>query len=137
MRSGCGLRLRAGELVALELGPASNRNPIPPEREIIARRWTILGPGFATWPADTMEAIAEFAPAHPRTNLELRAASVGASPQNLERSGGVYAQEFVGFPGQWMLQARSGRTVPVALQPGYTNQDYHLAMSPAGRTACI
>jgi type IV secretory pathway VirD2 relaxase len=123
-----GFRLRAGELVGLELGPRSEqeiRSAL--ERDMRAERWTGLDHALRQ-AADDKAGIADLRPGAPDEDRELRRFLVGRA-QKLEGLG--LAQEIA--PGQWTLKPGLEQTLRDLSIRGDIIKTMHRAMTNAGR----
>jgi len=122
-----GFRLRAGELVGLELGPRSDQEiQSAVEREVSAERWTSLDQALRR-AADDNGGIADLRPGAPEEDPELRRLMVGRTAK-LERLG--LAQEI--GPGQWTLKPGLEETLRELSTRGDIIKTMHRAMSRAG-----
>jgi len=122
-----GFRLRAGELVGLELGPRSEQEiQSALEREVSAERWTSLDQALRR-AADDNGGIADLRPGAPEEDPELRRLMVGRTAK-LKRLGLV--QEI--GPGQWTLKPGLEDTLRELSIRGDIIKTMHRAMSRAG-----
>ena len=122
-----GFRLRAGELVGLELGPRSEqeiRSAL--ERDVRAERWTGLDQALRN-ATDDNGGVADLRPAAPDEDRELRRFLVGRA-QKLEGLG--LAQEIA--PGQWTLKPGLEQTLRDLSIRGDIIKTMHRAMTNAG-----
>jgi type IV secretory pathway VirD2 relaxase len=123
-----GFRLRAAELVGLELGPRSEHEiRSAQESEIKAERWTRLDSSLRN-SADDNGGIADLRPGAPDEDLELRRLMVGRA-QTLERLG--LAEQIA--PGQWTLKPSLEQTLRALSIRGDIIKTMHRAMLGAGR----
>lgn len=122
-----GFRLRAGELVGLELGPRSEQEiQSALEREVSAERWTSLDQALRR-AADDNGGIADLRPGAPEEDPELRRLMVGRTAK-LERLGLVHE---IG-PGQWTRKPGLEETLRELSIRGDIIKTMHRAMSRAG-----
>jgi len=122
-----GFRLRAGELVGLELGPRSEQEiQSGLEKEVSAERWTSLD-GALRNAADDNGGVADLRPGAQDENPELRRLMLGRAAK-LERLG--LAQEIA--PGQWTLKPRLEETLRELSIRGDIIKTMHRAMSESG-----
>ena len=122
-----GFRLRAGELVGLELGPRSEqeiRSAL--ERDVRAERWTGLDQALRN-ATDDNGGVADLRPAAPNEDRELRRFLVGRA-QKLEGLG--LAQKIA--PGQWTLKPGLEQTLRDLSIRGDIIKTMHRAMTNAG-----
>jgi type IV secretory pathway VirD2 relaxase len=123
-----GFRLRAGELVGLELGPRSEQEIQSAQaREISAERWTSLDQALRR-SADDNGGIADLRPGASVEDPELRRLMVGRTAK-LERLG--LAQEI--GPGQWTLKPGLEETLRELSIRGDIVKTMHRAISRAGQ----
>ena len=124
-----GFRLRAAELVGLELGPRSQQEiQSALEKDVRAERWTAFDQSFACQPPTTMAALPICRPGPPIEDPELRRLLLGRA-QTLERLG--LAEQIA--PGQWTLKAGLEQTLRDLGIRGDIIKTMHRAMSRAGR----
>jgi type IV secretory pathway VirD2 relaxase len=125
-----GLRARAADRVALELGPRSEREISSAlEREVEAERWTGLDRALRA-AADEGGGVADLRPGSPVEDPELRRLMVGRTAK-LERLG--LADQV--SPGCWILKPGLEQTLRDLSIRGDIIKTMHRAMGVAGREA--
>lgn len=123
-----GFRLRAAELVGLELGPRSEQEiQSALQKDVQAERWTGFD-GRLRNVADDNGGIADLRPGASGEDSELRRLLVGRA-QTLERFG--LAEQIA--PGQWTLKPGLEQTLRDLSIRGDIIKTMHRAMSGAGR----
>ena len=123
-----GFRLRAAELVGLELGPRSEQEiQSALENNVRAERWTSFDRSLQRV-TDDNGGIADLRPEAPNEDPELRRLLVGRA-QTLEHFG--LAEQVA--PGQWTLKAGLEQTLRGLAIRGDIIKTMHRAMSGAGR----
>ena len=123
-----GFRLRAGELVGLELGPRSEQEiQSGLEKEVSAERWTGLDRALRS-AADDNGGVADLRPGAQDEDPELRRLLLGRAAK-LERLG--LAQQIA--PGRWTLKPRLEETLRELSIRGDIIKTMHRAMSESRR----